>query len=515
MAIIGTLLKKGIKIRETLEQEYSNPPELQKTELKNLLIHARNTEFGRYYIFKDILEGFKSGGDRFYQSFKKSIPIFDYNKIYNEWWSKSLEGRRDVCWPGQVKYFALSSGTSEAASKHLPVTIDMIKSIQKTSIRQILTLSKYDVPDELFTSGILMLGGSTSLNHRGTYFEGDLSGITASTLPFWFQQFYKPGKKIAKNTDWKQKINEIAAKAKDWKIGIIVGVPAWIQILIERIIEYHHLNSIHDIWPDLCIYVHGGVAFDPYRQRFEKFFTKPMIYMETYLASEGFIAFQGKPGNSMRLVLNNGIFYEFIPFNETNFDENGNLNENAETLLIDEIEENQDYALLISTNAGAWRYLIGDTIRFVSAADAEIVITGRTKHFLSLVGEHLSVENMNKAVESVSRSLNVNINEFGVAAMKSGTLWGHQWYLGCDRQVDESLVAQKLDDELKLINDDYRVERTSALKQIKVDCLPISAFYQWMDNNGKIGGQNKFPRVMKGDILLNWQNFLKENYQTA
>ncbi|MDA0193841.1 MAG: GH3 auxin-responsive promoter family protein [Bacteroidetes bacterium] len=511
MAIIGTLVKKGIKIRETLEQEYSNPVELQKAELQKLLIHARNTSFGKNFNFNAILKGFKQSGNEFYRLYKDSIPIFDYNKIYSEWWRNCLDGHENVCWPGRIKYFALSSGTSEDSSKRIPVSGEMIKSIQKTSFRQILTLSKYTVPNQLFTSGILMLGGSTHLNHHGTFFDGDLSGITASQLPYWFQQFYKPGKKIAKNPDWNKKIDEIAAKAKDWKIGIIVGIPAWIQIMLERIIQHNHLNTIHDIWPDLCIYVHGGVAFDPYRKSFDRLFAKPMIYMETYLASEGFVAFQAHPNTkSMRIVLNNGIFYEFIPFNHNNFDTDGNLKPNPETVLINNIKEGTGYAPLLSTNAGAWRYLLGDTIKFTSKEDSEIIITGRTKHFLNLCGEHLSIENMNKAIESVAEELNITINEFAVAGIKNGTLWAHQWYVGTEERIDEQLLSLKIDERLKALNDDYRVERGAALTAVKVKILPNIIFYDWMKEHGKIGGQNKFPRVLKNENLLNWEVFLKE-----
>ena len=512
MAIIGTLLKKGIKIRETLEQEYSNPLELQKAELQNLLIQARGTEFGSYYRFRDLLAGFKHSGGEFYRLFRESIPIHNYNDIYNRWWHKCLEGQSNVCWPGNVKYFALSSGTSESSSKHIPITKEMIKSIQKTSIRQILTLSKYNVEDSVFTSGILMLGGSTNLLQKGTYFEGDLSGITASQLPFWFQHFYKPGKKIAMKADWFKRIDEIAEKAPEWKIGIIVGIPAWIQIMIERIIEKHNLSTIHDIWPDLSIYVHGGVSFDPYRKSFEKLFGKPMICMETYLASEGFVAFQAEPDvRSMRIVLNNGIFYEFIPFNDRNFDSEGNLLENPETLLIDEVEEGQEYALLLSTNAGAWRYMIGDTIKFTSKERSEIIITGRTKHFLSLCGEHLSVENMNAAIEMASDELNIPIKEFTVAGEPHGTMWGHTWYVGADGEVEDGRLRDYIDNKLMELNDDYKVERSSALKEVKVKSLPSDVFYQWMKKNGKVGGQNKFPRVLKNKNLNNWQEFLKEN----
>lgn len=509
MALLGTLLKKGIKLRENLEQEYSSPLELQKNTLKELLITATNTEFGKYYDFQKVLSHFRIGPREFYEAYKSSVPIHDYNKIYKDWWQLSLKGAKNICWPGRVKYFALSSGTSEASSKHIPVTKEMTKAIQRTSIRQILSLSKYNLPAHLFECGILMIGGSTHLNKRGSYFEGDLSGIQAARLPFWFQHFYKPGKKIAYNRNWDAKLEEIVKKAKDWDIGFIVGVPAWIQILIEKIIQYYNVKNIHEIWPNLLIYTHGGVSMDPYRKGFEKLLGRPIYYIETYLASEGFIAYQALPNHkSMRMVLNNGIFYEFVPFDESNFQSSGDLRPDAKTLLIDEVEEGKEYAILLSTCAGAWRYMIGDVIKFVSKEDSEIIITGRTKHFLSLCGEHLSVDNMNKAIELVSNEFNIVIPEFTVAGIHHNSLFAHHWYVGTDDSIDCEKLKVRLDHHLKILNDDYAVERSAALKEVFVDVLPVSKFYQWMEVKGKIGGQHKFPRVLKNSQLTEWQQFI-------
>lgn len=511
MPILGTLIKNGIKIRESLDQEYASPYDLQKLELKKLLITAAGTDFGKRYKFKDVLKGFKSPKmHAFYEGFKKAVPIHDYNKIQNEWWYRNLKGEKDVCWPGTVKYFALSSGTSEASSKHIPITKDMLKAIRKTSQRHILTLSNYDLPDHLFNTGILMLGGTTHLHYNGTYFEGDLSGITASQLPFWFQRWYKPGQKIAKTRDWGDKLDEITHKARDWNIGIIVGVPAWIQILLEKIISYYRVDNIHEIWPDLMIFVHGGVSFEPYKKGFEKLLGKPLYYIETYLASEGFLAFQAfKNRESMRMVLNNGIFYEFIPFDEHNFDPEGNVVEDPQTLSIDQVECGKEYAILLSTCAGAWRYMIGDVIKFVSKENSEILITGRTKHFLSLCGEHLSVDNMNKAVQIVEEKLDLDIKEFTVSGIPDGTLFAHHWYIGTDDPANPAQVTEELDKALKELNDDYQVERNHALKQIYVDILPTGTFYKWMKLKGKEGGQNKFPRVMNKSLFNEWRSYLE------
>ncbi len=515
MAILGSLLKKGIKIRESIEQGTEEPLKLQGSQLRKLLSKAQETAFGQDFEFEKVLSEGNKDPRRLYEAFKSRVPTYDYNKLYNAYWYRTRQGEKDVCWPGQVKYFALSSGTSEAASKYLPVTSDMLKSIRRTSVRQILSLSHYKgLPSELFTTSILMLGGSTLLNHAGAYYEGDLSGITASKLPFWFQGFYKPGQKIAKERNWEEKLNEITRMAKDWNIGVIVGVPAWIQILIEKIIAYHKVDTIHDIWPNLSIFVHGGVAFDPYKKSFEKLLAKPITYMETYLASEGFIAFQAFPNRkSMRLVLNNGIFHEFVPFNENNFNADGQLVENPETLMIDEVEENTEYAILLTTCSGAYRYLIGDVIKFVSLKDCEIVITGRTKHFLSLCGEHLSVDNMNRAIQSVAEELNTEINEFTVAGIPYESLFAHHWIIGTDKPVSPDDVKERLDAHLKALNDDYATERTAALKELIIDVVPVQLFYKFLKSKGKEGGQIKFPRVVKGSLYEDLKQFIKEDKQ--
>jgi hypothetical protein len=513
MALIGTLLNKGIKMSQMIEHDTFSAYDLQKKELKKLLRMAKNTQFGKKYLFSNILTNFKKKDkENFYVSYKTGVPVFNYNKIYSEWWHKTLKGERDVCWPGIIKYFALSSGTSEASTKHVPLSRAMNRAMKKTSIRQILSLSNYKLPDKLFEKGILMLGGSTHLNKNGHYFEGDLSGIQGTKLPFWFQIFYKPGKKISKNRDWNSKLDEITKKAPQWDIGFVAGVPAWIQIMMERIIAHYKVKNIHEIWPNLMIYVHGGVSFDPYKKGFEKLLGKPLTYIETYLASEGFIAYQVMPGRpSMKLVLNNGIFFEFVPFTEENFDDDGEILINPKTLMVHEVEEGIDYAILISTCSGAWRYLIGDVVRFISKKGCEIIITGRTKHYLSLCGEHLSGENMNKAIRMVSEELNISIKEFTVSGVPCGTLFAHRWYIGTDDTINPLSLKTVLDEKLKLLNDDYKVERSAALKDIEINILPTSTFYEWMKLKGKEGGQNKFPRVLKKSLLKEWEEFIKIN----
>ena len=276
------------------------------------------------------------------------------------------------------------------------------------------------------------------------------------------------------------------------------------------VIKRYNLNNIHEIWPNLAFFCHGGVAFEPYKKGFEKLLGNPITYLETYLASEGFIAYHDRQyRDGMKLVLNEHIFFEFVPFDENNFDADGNIKPNPETLLIDQVETDRDYALLMSTSAGAWRYLIGDTIRFVNLERSEIIITGRTKHFLSLTGEHLSVDNMNRAIQHVSEKLNINISEFTVAGIPADLFFAHHWYIGTDDAVDPVVVHSLLDETLKELNDDYATERSSVLKEIIVDILPEKRFMDFMIKKGKVGGQHKFPRVLKGSIHQEWIEFLQ------
>ena len=508
MALIGSILKRTIELNRKIprlrrKDNYSK----QVKTLRKLLAKAEFTAFGEHYHFTRLL----SQPDPI-PAFTSSIELHDYNSMFKKWWYRSLNGEAFVTWPERVKYFALSSGTSESSSKHIPVTKDTLRAIRKASIRQMMALHHFDLPEEFFTKGMLMVGGSTHLNYNGTYYSGDLSGITTGNIPFWFQHFYKPGNRIARERDWNTKLDEIVKNAKDWDIGIVAGVPAWIQIVFERVIAYYNVNNIHDIWPNLAVYVWGGVSIKPYRKGLDQLCGKKLAYLETYLASEGFMAFQDDPTKEgQKLLLDNGIFFEFVPFNEDNFDADGALKNNPVTLNISQVEENTDYALLISTCSGAWRYLIGDTIRFTNVDSAEIVITGRTKQFLSLCGEHLSQDNMNRAIDLVSEELNISIPEFTVAGINYENLFAHHWYIGTPDDIDPAVVRASLDKHLCELNDDYRVERTAALKEVMVDVLPAETFISWMKKHGKVGGQHKFPRVMKNDRLEDWREHVKQN----
>ncbi len=518
--LFGTIVKTAAELKNIpveLKQKTIRPVKAQERELKKLLRKAQFTDFGRKYKFTEILLS-----RNVMESFRNNVPVFDYNKMHDEWWYRALNGEHNVTWPGKIKYFALSSGTSEASSKYIPITRELNSKITKASIRQLASAVRYDFPKEFYNRGVLMIGGSTDLSYsrEGGYYAGDLSGISAGRIPKWFEFFYKPGQRISKIKDWSEKLDEMVKAAPTWDIGVIVGVPAWVQILLERIIKEYKLKTIHDLWPNLMVYVHSGVAFAPYEKSFERLFGKKVVYIESYLASEGYIAYQvDLKKRVMQLLVDNGIYFEFVPFNEENFDENGNIKEHPKTLTLKEVEENVDYALLLSTCAGTWRYLIGDTIKFLPPEGpllgerprgVNIAITGRTKQFLSITGEHLSQDNMTQAVDLMANDLNVNITEFTVAGIKHETMYAHHWYLGTDDKIDPQVAIKKIDEYLCKLNDDYAVERTEAIKELFVDVLPTHVFYDFMEEKiGKWGGATKFPRVLKGKRYEMWEEFVR------
>ena len=510
MSIIGKIVKAFVKTAASQDNPYCNVSTTQKKHFYHLLEVAKDTLFGKHYEFSRL---FRLPFNEAYNLFRTQIPIYDYSKMYKEWWHKTLDGVPNVTWPGKIKYFALSSGTTEGPSKYIPVSKQMLKAIRKGSLRVMYSLPQYRLPDWYYQKDVLLLGGSTSTKPVGKgQYAGDLSGIMSSDVPAWFNLFYKPPRRITAITDWNEKIEAIVKNAHKWDIGTIVAVPPWAQLLLERIVEHYNVENIHQIWPNFSVLVFGGLSFKPYEKTFESLLGKPIVTIETYLASEGYVAYQARPNpDGLRILADNGIFFEFVPFNSENFYEDGNIKPDAHSLWWEEIQENVEYAILLNTCAGTWRYLLGDTIKVVNKKLGEIIITGRTKHYLSVTGEHLSVENMTMAIDRLAEQLQVAIPEFTVYPYRVGRFWGHKWFLGTSRSINISTeeLSTMLDEILKKLNDDYATERTSALKEIKVFALPVNTFYQWMEQRGKIGAQNKFPRVLKGNQINQWEEFLK------
>jgi GH3 auxin-responsive promoter len=507
MPILGSLIKKGSSLKGKIDIRKKSPYAAQQKTLLGLLKKAVKSDFGRFYEFEKIIKS-----PDIINAFQTNVPVHDYDKMHDEWWHRSLNNEANVTWSEKTKYFALSSGTTGGPSKYLPITKAMLKANNRTGFRIFLNFINFDLDPNIYTKEKMMLGGSTDLIDNGGHFIGDLSGINTSQLPSWIRISYRPGKAIAKLKDWNTRVEAIAQQAPNWDIGFIMGIPSWIQLMLEKIIEHNKVDNIHQIWPNLKVYIHGGIAFEPYKKGFEKLMGAPMIYLDTYLASEGFIAYQDRPeAKGMKLIIDNGIFYEFIPFDDDNFDTEGNPKPQAKILHIDQVEEGIDYAILLSTCAGAWRYLIGDTISFTNKSRSEIIITGRTKHFLSVCGEHLSVDNMNQAIQATKEELNIDIREFTVAAIPSGTSFKHKWYIGSLQPINADKLKNALDAHLKRLNDDYETER-NAMLGLEVVPLPLRLFYKWQEEKGKLGGQSKFPRVMKKEQFEDWEYFVKNNW---
>jgi len=507
MAIIGSIIKKIIDVTDSISSNV-DAAESQLKVLKQLLEKAKDTSFGKFYNFSSILES-----DDIIKTFQEKVPYFDYHQLNERWWSQLHEGSEDITWPGSPNYYALSSGTTGKTSKRIPVTEEMIDAIRQAGIKQVTALSNFDLPPDFFEKEIMMLGSSTNLKENKGHMEGEISGISASNIPFWFRGYYKPGEDIAKIDDWDERIKHIVENAKSWDIGALSGIPSWMELMLKEVIAHHQVSNIHEIWPNLQVYTSGGVAFEPYEKSFNALLGKPITVIDTYLASEGFIAFQSRPEtHAMKLITDNGIFFEFVPFQPDYIQEDGSLKQDAPVMTIDEVEEGKDYVLLMSTVSGAWRYIIGDTIAFTNKEKAEIKITGRTKFFLNVVGSQLSVNKMNDAIKDLEEIYDVQLPEFTVGAIKIDNEFYHQWYIGSDSELNigEEEIANKLDESLKNANKNYKVARGKALKGVKVKILPLNTFYEWSGANKKKGGQVKMEKVMKEEKLKEFQEFIEK-----
>ncbi|WP_224484401.1 GH3 family domain-containing protein [Robertkochia aurantiaca] len=503
MAIYGYMIKGLLEMREKLVPE-SDPIEDQKKVLSELLEQAKDTAFGKFYDFSDLLEA-----ENIKEAFAAKVPLFNYDKINSEWWYRLHQGESDITWPGKPSYYALSSGTTGKESKRIPVTEEMIECITLAGRKQVYAITNFDMPPDFFEKEILMLGSSTDLKRKGDHQEGEISGISASNIPNWFKGYYKPGEDIARIENWDDRVKMIAENAAEWDIGAISGIPSWIELMLEEVIEHHKLEHIHQIWPNLQVYTSGGVAFDPYEKSFNALMGKPVTVIDTYLASEGFIAFQQRPETSaMRLLTDNGIYFEFVPFEPEYINEDGSLKKDAPVIPLEEVKTEKDYVLLISTVSGLWRYEIGDTITFTDLERKEIKITGRTKFFLNVVGSQLSVNKLNDGIKELENAFDIEIKEFTMAAKRYDEEFYHSWYLGTEADVDPEQAAEVLDEYLKSANKNYEVARGKALKGVKVKVIPPEIFYEWNAQKKKKGGQVKMPRVMGEEKFSEWEEFV-------
>ncbi|WP_107039428.1 GH3 family domain-containing protein [Brumimicrobium mesophilum] len=505
MPFFGNIIKGLIDFKDYVTSEV-DPVKAQEEVLKDLLSQAQNTAFGRHFSFQEILNA-----DNIKEAFSSKIPYFDYNKINDEWWHRYHEGEINVTWPGIPRFFALSSGTTGKTSKRIPITDEMIDAIKQAGIRQITALSNFDLEAELFEKDIMMLGSSTNLRENNNFLEGEISGISTSNIPFWFKGYYKPGEDISKIDNWEERVQAIAENAHTWDIGAISGIPTWIELMIKKVIEHNNLNNIHEIWPNFEVYTSGGVAFGTYEKSFNALLGHPITVIDTYFASEGFIASQTRPEtDAMQLLVDNGIYFEFVPFEADYIQHDGSLIPDAPSIGLKDVQLGQEYVLIMSTVSGAWRYEIGDTIEFTNVERAEIKITGRTKFFLNVVGSQLSVNKLDDAIQHLENEFSTKITEYNICAKRGedGEFY-HFWYIGTEDNLDSEKAANSIDEFLQERNKNFRVARGKALKGLKVKIVPTAVFHEWSGANKKKGGQVKLEKVMEEEKFEEWEEFVK------
>ncbi len=497
MAILTPIINwLNIKRMSQIELFRKYPVDVQLETLYKLLKKSRETEWGKMYDYFNV----ESASD-----FKNRVPINDYNSL-TPYINRLRNCEQNILWPSEIKWFAKSSGTTNDKSKFIPVSRESLEDCHFKGGKDIISIYSSLKPEyQLFKGKTLALGGSHQVNdYNNDSYYGDLSAVLIQNLPFWAEFLRTPNLEIALMDEWESKIEKMANATIQENVTSIAGVPSWLLVLMKRIIEITGKSSISEVWPNLELFVHGGVSFTPYREQFKKIFSSDKInYLETYNASEGFFAIQDDLSkNDMLLMLDYGIYYEFIPIEDFG-------KENPKILNVGEVEICKNYAMVISTNAGLWRYVIGDTIKFTSLYPHKIVITGRTKHFINAFGEELIIENAEKAVKIACEKTNANIIEYtaGPVYMTENTKGAHQWLL--EFSVPPSNIdyfMEILDTALKSLNSDYEAKRYKnlSLDFPKFTILKEGTFYKWLKDKGKLGGQHKIPR------LANHREYIEE-----
>lgn len=504
MTVLGNIFKETAKISHKRNSNSIPEPLVQEKVLNSILTKAAKTEFGKIHEFNQVLNSTTP-----LLSYSQNVPITNYEEFYSKWLKFLIQGKKNITWPGKINHFALTSGTTTNSSKRIPVSQDSIRQFQQATFKQVSCLYDLELPNSFFNSSILTIGGSTELNKVDNHFEGDLSGILQKHNSIFFRPFTKPSKSITKESDWDVKIERIIEKAPSWDIGGIAGVPTWVLKLMEKIVDHYNLKYIQDIWPNFSMYLHGGIYITNYKERIQKLSKTKIHFLDTYLASEGYLAYQTTTeSKGMKLLLDNGIYYEFVEEKYFNALRNLKDHSNIPALPLNQVQLDKKYALILTTNSGLYRYIIGDVIQFTDVENYKIEIVSRVSQSLSMVGEHLSLAELTKAVNKVSKTLSASVKEFCVVPSKKGNR--HLWYIGTDKPVNKNIFEVYLDKELELLNDDYRATRRYHLKQPKVKILSNQVFYDYMKENGKIGSQNKFPRVLNLNQSRAWRDFLNK-----
>jgi hypothetical protein len=477
-----------------LFREY--PGNVQHDVLLNLLETARDTWWGTQYGY----EGIKN-----YDDFAKRVPLQDYDdlKFFVE---KLRNGEKNLLWPGEIKWFAKSSGTTSDKSKFIPVTQEALDLCHFRGGKDVMYFNEHSFPENKVLKGKgLILGGSHKINNynNDSYF-GDLSAILLENFPFYAEFLRTPKASIALMDNWEEKLEKMALSTISENVTNISGVPSWTLVLLKRILEITGAGNIMEVWPNLELFIHGGVSFDPYRAQYKQIIHNPdMHYLETYNASEGFFGIQDDPNDpAMLLMLDYGIFYEFIPLTEIE-------SKNPTVLQITDVQINFNYAMVISTNGGLWRYIIGDTVKFTHKNPYKFLITGRIRHFINAFGEELIVDNAEKALKVACQKTAAAIIEYTAAPvyMEVGRQGAHQWLIEFDKEPEDiEYFTYVLDDALKNVNSDYEAKRFNNynLDMPRLKSIPKGTFHRWLQLKGKLGGQHKVPR------LSNNREFIEE-----
>lgn len=498
MPILSSVITWALKRRYAQIQAFAtNPHEVQKTVFQSIVQQARFTEWGRKYEFSSI---------KTYQTWQERVPISTYEDIVPDI-ERMMRGEQNILWPTPIRWFAKSSGTTNARSKFIPVSQESLEQCHYNGGKDLICLYLQNREGSRVLHGkTLSVGGSIQTYEQNPLVQfGDVSAIIMKNLPSWAQWMRAPSIEVALMDKWEEKIEAIAQEAIQRNITSLSGVPTWMIVLLQRVMEIRGTNNLHDVWPDLEVFLHGAVSFTPYRELFKQLIPSPrMSYLETYNASEGFFGIQDdlSLSDEMLLMLDYGIYYEFVPIEEL-------TREQPRTLTLDQVETNKNYALVISSNGGLWRYLIGDTVKFTNLNPYRIKITGRTKHFINAFGEELIVENADIAVAEACRVTHSVIKNFTAAPifMQAEGKGGHEWVIEFEQEPsDFELFKQILDQKLREINSDYDAKRYQdmVLQAPVVHHAPSGTFYQWLKSKGKLGGQHKVPR------LANTREYIEE-----
>jgi hypothetical protein len=463
------------------------PHEVQREWFERLIEEGCDTAFGREHDFESIQS---------IDDFKQRVPVRNYD-AFKPYIDRLRDGEQGVLWPSKVKWFAKSSGTTSDKSKFIPVTVEALEDCHYKGGKDLLALYFDANPEaKLYNGKHLIMGGSSKLHEeREDCYTGDLSAIIIKNLPMWVELKRTPNREIALMDNWEAKIERMALATMDEDVVIIAGVPSWTLVLMKRIIEIKGAKNISEVWPNLELFMHGGVSFKPYRSQFEALIPRAdMHYVETYNASEGFFGIQDRlEADDLLLMLDYGIFYEFMPLDQLGLS-------NPKTLQLEEVVVGVNYALIISTNAGLWRYLVGDTVRFTSTEPFRIQVSGRTKLFINAFGEELIIDNAETAMEAACSLTGARVSDYTACPvfMSDHDTGAHEWLIEFE-QAPQDLEAfiDALDEGLKSVNTDYAAKRSSnlTLRRPIVHVMDAGTFYDWLKSKGKIGGQHKVPRL--------------------